>query len=297
MRINRFAGLSPGRLQPERRLLPCPGRMDTAVRGSRSYSSQVDNNEIAGRRNCLNIDCSGTAPYTGKTGTTFRSPSSTRFDRNISITQRSELLIQRHRDLLGGKGRERPDTAGWGSLEPEPANELAVLTDTIPQARLRQTNHARLQRRRQQLRTITNPFGPSLHECQCAADPVQRARPLRVEHRRIHPFLQFAPRTTAIHSRKAGSNRRSRKSGAITTAGCDSRIRPTRPTMPHSASQGCLVRDRARREPRHSNASTFVSTDQFIVRRRPCGPGSSALVGVQSFEDQLPLGIRPIRRT
>ncbi len=107
------------------------------------------------------------------------------------------------------------------------------------QPRLRQADHERLQRLRQQLRAGHQPLRPDrLPERQCAADPVQPARPLRVERRRLHAVraVRRHPQRPFLHAGRFESLR-SRRPAASAPADCGSRIPLTRPTTPPSGSR------------------------------------------------------------
>ena len=114
-----------------------------------------------------------------------------------------------------------------------------------------------------------------LPERQCAADPVQPARALRVEHRTAtRRSCRSARPTAAIPSRRPAPIRRSRQAGRHQhrpAAVRESRLHDLR----------CLRRRREGRLVRatlygenlsNSNASMFVSTDQFIVAQTPLRP-------------------------
>ena len=190
--------------------------------------------------------------------------------------QRPELPHQGHRDLAGGPGRERADAAGCGILEPEPADEFAGADQQQSREReLRQADHESLQRHSaRNCAPVTNPFGP-IGAPSADAPPIQFSLRARYEWdiAGYAPFVQVGATHSGHSFTQAGSNPTIAQAGAVSTG----RLRFENPAYTtYNASVG-VAKDAwyvnvYGENLANSNASTFVSTDQFIVAQTPLRP-------------------------
>ena len=124
-------------------------------------------------------------------------------------------------------------------------------------------------------------------ERRCAADAVQPARPLRVDHRPDYtPFVQVGATHTGHSFTQAGSNptiRRSRRRQYRAVAVRESRLLDLR--CLGRRRQGCLDRATVRREPRATRTPARSSAPiSSSSRRRRCGRGCLDLRSATSSE-------------
>ena len=178
------------------------------------------------------------------------------------------------RDLAGGPGHQRADAAGCGILEPEHADEFAGADRQQPGEReLRQADHASLRRTGSGCVPATNPFGP-IGAPSANAPPIQFSLRARYEWSiaGYTPFVQFDTTHSGHSYTQAGSNPTFAQAGLST-----SRLRFENPAYStYDASFG-FAKDNWTvtvygENLSDSNASTFISTDQFIVAQTPLRP-------------------------
>ena len=158
---------------------------------------------------------------------------------------------------------------GCGILEPERADQFARADRQQPREReLRQADHRGLQHYRHRLRADRQSVRPDRRaERRCAADSVQRARPLRVEHQRLHAVRagRLHPQRPFIHAGGIESHLRAgRDRHDLQGAVRDSRLLDRYDASLGVAKDAWWVNVYGENLA-NSNASTFISTDQFIV--------------------------------
>ena len=279
--LHLLAGLPAGRLQPERRRGTCPW---TGWRGAIPDSALVSpptsspTTRSAGRPSSSTTACSGTARSTARTGTTCRSSSS------IPASSATSSTTPTARTSSSRASRPRWCSACMSGLTVQGAASWNHSRQTNSPA-LIDNNPASVNYGKPITQVcsgatctpVTNPFGP-IGAPSADAPPLQFSvrGALRVERRRQLQCLR-AGRRSPIRAtrtpRRAPIRPFCRAPTVQTSRGAvrDSRLfdRRTRPSASPRIPGGCTLNGE---NLANSNASTFISTDQFIVEQTPLRP-------------------------